>query len=95
MTLERRLREWFPALVVFALGILAWQWLIPDVFHIERFLLPRFSAVMTAFWEQRATLWSAGWFTFKEALGGFAIGCGLGIARRARARRASRGSARR
>jgi NitT/TauT family transport system permease protein len=80
VTLERRLRDWLPALVVFGLGILAWQWLIPDVFHIERFLLPRFSAVMSAFWDQRAMLWSAGWFTFKEALAGFAIGCGLGIA---------------
>lgn len=79
MTLERRLRDWLPALVVFGLGLVAWQWLFPDVLHIERFLLPRFSAVMEAFWEQRSTLWGAGWFTFKEALGGFAIGCGLGI----------------
>ena len=25
-------------------------------------------------------LWPAGWYTFKEALGGFAIGSALGIA---------------
>jgi NitT/TauT family transport system permease protein len=32
---------------------------------------------MTTFWDNRGTLWSAGWFTFKEALGGFVLGCGL------------------
>lgn len=73
----RRARDWLPALGVFALGIVAWQWLLPDVFHIERFLLPRFSAVMTTFWEERNELWSAGWFTFKEAIAGFALGCSI------------------
>jgi NitT/TauT family transport system permease protein len=79
-TLDRaaaRLRSWIPALFVFALGIVAWQWIFPDVVHVKRFLLPRFSSVMTTFWDERQTLWSAGWFTFKEALAGFALGCGL------------------
>lgn len=76
----RRLRTWAPALVVFGLGILAWQWLLPDVVHVKRFLLPRFSAVMTTFWDDRHTLWSAGWFTFKEALAGFALGCSVAFA---------------
>jgi NitT/TauT family transport system permease protein len=73
----RRVRDWIPAVAVFGLGIAAWQWLLPDVLHVERFLLPRFSDVMTTFWDNRGTLWSAGWFTFKEAVGGFALGCGL------------------
>ena len=30
----RRARDWVPAVAVFALGIVAWQWLFPDVFHI-------------------------------------------------------------
>src|SRR5919198_6028298 len=67
----RRARDWIPAVAVFALGILAWQWFLPDVVHVKRFLLPRFSDVMTTFWDNRGTLWSAGWFTFKEAIGGF------------------------
>jgi NitT/TauT family transport system permease protein len=71
----RGARDWLPAVAVFALGIVAWQWVLPDLFHVERFLLPRFSSVMSAFWHQRDTLWSAGWFTFKEALAGFALGC--------------------
>jgi NitT/TauT family transport system permease protein len=75
----RRARDWIPSLAVFALGIVAWQWLIPDVFGVQRFLLPKFSAVMSAFWNERANLWSAGWFTFKEALGGFVLGCSFGI----------------
>jgi NitT/TauT family transport system permease protein len=72
-----RLRTWLPAVVIFALGILAWQWILPDGLHVKRFLLPRFSAVMTTFWDERHTLWSAGWFTFKEALAGFALGCSV------------------
>jgi NitT/TauT family transport system permease protein len=75
----RRARDWLPALGVFGLGIIAWQWLLPDVFGIERFLLPRFSAVTSTFWDERGELWGAGWFTFKEALGGFTLGCGLAI----------------
>ena len=79
-TLQRaavRLRTWLPALLVFALGILAWQWILPDGLHVKRFLLPRFSSVMTTFWDERHTLWGAGWFTFKEALAGFALGCSV------------------
>jgi NitT/TauT family transport system permease protein len=74
----RHLRDWVPALVVFGLGLAAWQWLIPAL-GVQRFLLPRFSAVADALWENRTSLREAGWFTFKEALGGFAIGCALGI----------------
>ena len=73
----RRARDWLPAAAVFALGLVAWQWLLPDVLHVQRFLLPRFSDVMTTFWDNRSTLWSAGWFTFKEAVGGFVLGSGV------------------
>ena len=75
----RRARDWIPSVAVFGLGIIAWQWLIPDVFGVQRFLLPRFSAVMSTFWDARHELWSAGWFTCKEALGGFALGCAAAI----------------
>ena len=46
---------------------------------IERFLLPPLSVIVQTAWEERSVLWSAGWFTFKEALGGFVIGCSAGI----------------
>jgi NitT/TauT family transport system permease protein len=73
-----QLRDWIPAVVVFGLGLASWQWLFPAL-GVERFLLPRFSGVADAFWTDRDTLWGAGWFTFKEALGGFALGCSAAI----------------
>jgi NitT/TauT family transport system permease protein len=72
----QRVVEWTPAIVVFGLGIVIWQW-VTGAIGIESFLLPRFSVVMSAFIHNAGDLWSAGWFTFKEALGGFGIGCGL------------------
>jgi NitT/TauT family transport system permease protein len=73
----RRLIDWAPAVVVFLLGLAAWQWLFPDVLHVEKSLLPRFSAVMDNFWNERSILWHGGWITLKVALAGFAIGCGF------------------
>lgn len=73
-----RLAEWIPALIVFVAAIAVWHYAIV-VFHIEKFLLPKPGAIVSAFWTQRSVLWSAGWLTLKEALGGFAIGSGLGI----------------
>jgi NitT/TauT family transport system permease protein len=78
VSVRTRTLEWIPALVVFALGIAAWQISI-EAFHIQRFLLPKPWAILSAFWTQRSTLWSAGWVTLKEALGGFAIGSAIGM----------------
>ena len=77
--MTRRLVDWIPAIVLFCLAIAAWQLAI-DVFHIQRFLLPKPLAIVKAFWNQRSVLWSAGWLTLKEAVGGFAIGSILAIA---------------
>ena len=74
--LPRRVRDWVPAIVVFGFGLVAWQWLLPAA-GIERFLLPPMSAVVSAFWDERGELLRAGWITFREALGGFALGCSL------------------
>lgn len=74
----RRTGEWLPALVVAALAIGVWEGVIA-AFHIQQFLLPKPSDIASACWTQRHLLWPAGWYTFKEALGGFAIGSGLGI----------------
>jgi NitT/TauT family transport system permease protein len=72
-----RLRTWLPAIIVFAVGIVAWQWILPDVLHVQRYLLPRFSAVVSTFWDDRHALWGAGWFTFKEAVFGFLLGSSI------------------
>jgi NitT/TauT family transport system permease protein len=77
-TVGRRVVDWVPAVAVFGVGVVAWQWLVPAV-GIDTYLLPRFTTVIGAFWNDRTAQWSAGWFTFKEALAGFAIGCGAGF----------------
>ena len=69
-----RVTYWLPAVVVFAIGIVAWEWVLPAL-GVERFLLPPFSDVMTAFWDTRDRLLEGAWITFKEALAGFALGC--------------------
>jgi NitT/TauT family transport system permease protein len=73
--LERRARAWLPAIVVFGLGLATWQWILPWL-GIERYLLPPLSDVVTAFWDGRDELLRGAWITFKEALGGFVLGCG-------------------
>jgi NitT/TauT family transport system permease protein len=73
-----RLRDWIPAAAFLVLGLVAWQVLV-SVLSIQRFLLPKPTQIATAFWDQRSSLWSAGWFTFQEALGGFVIGSTLAI----------------
>jgi len=78
VNVRAKVAEWVPAIVVFCLGIVVWQLAI-DIFDIQKFLLPKPGSIVRAFFTQRHTLWSAGWLTLKEALGGFAIGSGLGI----------------
>ncbi len=72
------MRDWVPALVVLVAVLVGWELAI-DVFDIQRFLLPKPSAIAARFWDERETLWAAGWFTFQEALWGFAVGCSAGI----------------
>ena len=78
MNATRKIADWIPAIAVFFLGVVVWQVSI-DIFDIQKFLLPKPGSIVSAFWTQRSTLWSAGWLTLKEALGGFAIGSALGI----------------
>jgi len=75
--IARRLRDWLPALLVFAAGIAAWQWVFSPL--AGKFLLPRPSVIATTLWDNRHVLVSSGWYTFKEALGGFVVGSGLAI----------------
>ena len=74
----RRVTDWIPAVVVLVGTIALWEGLI-RAFNVQEFLLPKPSAIATTFWNTRSDLWSAGWFTFQEALGGFILGSGLAI----------------
>ena len=74
----RRALDWLPAAIVLVLVLVVWQESIA-VLHIKRFLAPQPTAIASNFWRNRSELLHAGWFTFQEALGGWVIGCGLGI----------------
>jgi NitT/TauT family transport system permease protein len=77
--LSERIRYWLPAVAVFAFGLVAWQWLLPDVLHVEDFLLPRFSDVTSALWNERDELIRGVRITFKEAFWGFVLGSSVAI----------------
>jgi NitT/TauT family transport system permease protein len=74
----RRVTDWLPAVVAFALGIAAWEGLVRGL-DVQRFLLPPLSAIVDTFWERRDTFVTAGRITLVEALGGFGIGCAAAI----------------
>ena len=79
VAIRRRAIDWGPPLLVFALGILSWQLLVV-AFNVQEFLLPKPTEIARTLWDERSSLWHAGIYTFKEALGGFAIGSSLAIA---------------
>ena len=70
--------DWIPAAAVLVLGILLWEGLVRAL-DVQRFLLPAPSAIIEKLWDERDLLWSAGIYTFSEALGGFLIGSTLGV----------------
>ena len=76
--MTQRLKDWLPAIAVFAVGIGLCQGLT-TAFHVQAFLLPKPSQIATSFWDNKGTLWHAGLYTLKEAAGGFAIGASLGV----------------
>jgi NitT/TauT family transport system permease protein len=75
----RGVRDWIPAAVVFALGLLAWEFGVKAL-DVQNFLLPPLSDILETLWDDRSGLMSAAWFTFKEALGGFLVGSGAAVA---------------
>jgi NitT/TauT family transport system permease protein len=74
----RRATDWLPPLVILVLVLVGWELAI-DAFNVQKFLLPKPSAIAARLWEERSQLWSAGWFTFQEAFWGFVAGSGLAI----------------
>ncbi|MCB0081613.1 MAG: ABC transporter permease [Caldilineaceae bacterium] len=73
-----QIRQNLPAIILFIGGLLLWELLVV-LLDIQRFLLPAPSVIWQAFTSNLDRLLHIGWFTTKEALGGFAIGCGAGI----------------
>jgi NitT/TauT family transport system permease protein len=75
---RQQLWYYLPAIVIFIAVLLGWEAAV-TLFDIEQFILPKPSAILTAFQARRADLFAIGLYTLREALGGFFLGCSLGI----------------
>jgi len=73
----RRVRDWAPVLLVFAAGLLLWQFVFAP--WLGKFLLPTPWEIAKSLRDHWGILWHAGWFTLQEALGGFVVGSTLAI----------------
>lgn len=77
--LRRRIRRNLPAVVLFVAVIILWE-ALTRLLNVQSFLLPKPSEIADRFTANSAEIWSAGWETLKEALGGYVVGAGLGVA---------------
>lgn len=74
----QRENQWFAPLVVFVVVSVVWEALV-RLLQVPVFLLPAPSAILATFFANASELLLYGFNTFRQALIGFAIGCGLGI----------------
>lgn len=72
------LQYYLPSILIFIFAIVSWE-LFVRLFSVQEFLLPAPSSIYNSLSGNWRQLIQLGWFTTKEALGGFAIGCSLGI----------------
>jgi len=72
------MRRYLPAALVFVAAIAAWEGFVA-VFKIPFYLLPAPRVIVQTFWSNMPVLVEIGLYTFREALAGFAIGCGTGV----------------
>ena len=76
----RRLqRRYLPAAVAFIGVLVIWEGFVA-LFNVESFILPAPTEIAAAFGDEFSTIWSAGWTTLREAVGGFVIGVVLAVA---------------
>lgn len=72
------LRYYLPTIVVFVTVLAGWEMAV-RLFNIQQFILPKPTTILAAFQARSGELVHIGLFTLREALGGFVIGCSLGI----------------
>ncbi len=72
------LREYLPAIVAFVLAIALWEAFV-FAFKIQFYLLPAPHVIAQTFREHARVLINVGLYTFREAVAGYAIGCGAGV----------------
>jgi NitT/TauT family transport system permease protein len=66
------------AIMVALVFLFAWETAV-DLFDIQQFLLPKPTAIWETFKESYPGVIAGSWFTFQNAIKGFAYGCGAGI----------------
>lgn len=74
----KKLKNNLVPFIFLMLLILAWEFLVP-YFNVPKFILPRFSKVLSALWAQKQILFSHSIVTLGEALLGLCISVILGI----------------
>ncbi len=62
-----------PPVIVGVVGLVGWE-LVVDVFHIQKFLLPKPSAILDAFVENRTAIWTGARKTGWVAISGLVVG---------------------
>lgn len=70
--------KWLAPLIVFVAVMILWEGVVRFL-QVPVFLLPAPSVIFATFFAKVGELSLYGWNTFRQALAGFAIGCGLGI----------------
>lgn len=78
LSLLDRLRYYLPTILIFLGVLLLWEVAV-RAFQIKQFILPAPSAIFEAFRASLAQMVGLGIYTGTEALGGFILGCSLGI----------------
>lgn len=73
-----RVRYYLPTILIFVAVLILWEVLVRAL-DIKQFILPAPSAILDAFVSSFSQMVGLGMYTGTEALGGFIIGCSLGI----------------
>jgi NitT/TauT family transport system permease protein len=71
-------KKWLAPLIVFVVGVVLWETAV-RLLQVPVFILPTPSAILTTFLSNAGELFLYGFNTFRQAILGFVIGCGLGI----------------
>ncbi len=74
----RRFRLYYPAVILFLAVIAVWEG-ATRLLDVETFILPKPSEIMDSFFDTFDVIWTAGYHTLQESLGGFIAGTILGV----------------
>ncbi len=78
VSLWERVRYYLPTVLIFVAVLVIWE-LAVQLLGITKFILPAPSVILQSFWTNLGQLVNRGIYTGTEAVGGFIVGCSLGI----------------